>query len=112
MRGEGCSLHDFARNVGRWTIFAQVCAWYIFLCIPLLRATHFFSQVWAYYQLFAPSVYLFPPQDTYVPDVIHPAFFILRTCALWNNNKILLAAMLVTFLVSPKSIRHTTKASC
>lgn len=46
-----------------------------------------------------------------VPDVIHPAFFILRTCALWNNNKILLAAMLVTFLVSPESTRHT-KASC
>lgn len=30
--------------------------------------------------------------------VCSESFFILRTCALWNNNKILLAAMLVTFL--------------
>lgn len=30
--------------------------------------------------------------------VCSESFFILRTCALWNNNKILLAAMLVIFL--------------
>ncbi|KAG2068167.1 hypothetical protein BDR04DRAFT_1158148 [Suillus decipiens] len=38
------------------------------------------------------------------------AFFVLRTCALWNNNKILIAVMLSTFLVSSQST-HYTKAS-
>ncbi|KAG2357617.1 hypothetical protein BDR07DRAFT_1612419 [Suillus spraguei] len=38
------------------------------------------------------------------------AFFVLRTCALWNNNKILIAVMLSTFLVSFQST-HYTKAS-
>ncbi|OJA20921.1 hypothetical protein AZE42_00901 [Rhizopogon vesiculosus] len=30
--------------------------------------------------------------------ITHPGFFILRTWALWNNNRIVLAAMLVAFL--------------
>ncbi|KAG2368694.1 hypothetical protein BDR07DRAFT_1053556 [Suillus spraguei] len=38
------------------------------------------------------------------------SFFILRTCALWNNNRILLAALLVAGLMSPKSTRPTKLA--
>ncbi|KAG2038797.1 hypothetical protein BDR03DRAFT_953575, partial [Suillus americanus] len=33
-------------------------------------------------------------------------FFLLRTYALWNNNRILLAAMLSTFFVSSKSTHY------
>ncbi|KAG1739401.1 uncharacterized protein EDB91DRAFT_382292 [Suillus paluster] len=32
-----------------------------------------------------------------VPDPIHLGFFIIRTYALWNNNKIVLGAMLTAF---------------
>jgi hypothetical protein len=35
-----------------------------------------------------------------IPDLIHPAFFVLRTYALWNNNKIVLAALLAAFLAA------------
>ncbi|KAG1835990.1 hypothetical protein DFJ58DRAFT_192462 [Suillus subalutaceus] len=43
-------------------------------------------------------------------DLIHPGFFILRTYALWNKNRILLATMLSTafiFLVASFSIDFT-----
>ncbi|KAG1895631.1 uncharacterized protein F5891DRAFT_1251255 [Suillus fuscotomentosus] len=49
----------------------------------------------------------------HVPDPIHPGFFILRTCALWNNNRILLAAILVTaftFLGASIGITFATTA--
>jgi hypothetical protein len=37
-----------------------------------------------------------------VSDLIRPGFFILRTYVLWDKNKIVLAAMLSTFVVSSK----------
>ena len=37
----------------------------------------------------------------HVPDLIYAGFFILRTYALWNNNRIVLAAMLCFFAVGP-----------
>ncbi|KAG2038800.1 hypothetical protein BDR03DRAFT_981321 [Suillus americanus] len=39
--------------------------------------------------------------------VCSEGYFALRTCALWNNDRILLAAVLSTFLVSSKSTHHT-----
>ncbi|KAG1835981.1 hypothetical protein DFJ58DRAFT_917808, partial [Suillus subalutaceus] len=42
--------------------------------------------------------------------VCSEAYFALRTCALWNNDRILLTAVLSTFLVSSQSTHHT-KAS-
>ncbi|KAG1803275.1 hypothetical protein EV424DRAFT_1351558 [Suillus variegatus] len=38
---------------------------------------------------------------------ITSGFFIIRTYVFWNKNKILLAAILVTYLVSSKSTHHT-----
>jgi hypothetical protein len=35
-----------------------------------------------------------------IPHPNHPGFFIIRTYALWNNNKFVLAAMVTGFLVS------------
>jgi hypothetical protein len=37
----------------------------------------------------------------HVSDPLHPGFFILRTYALWNKNRILLVTMLSIFFVSP-----------
>ncbi|KAG2069216.1 hypothetical protein BDR04DRAFT_1232333 [Suillus decipiens] len=39
--------------------------------------------------------------------VASESFFVLRTCALWSNNRILLAAMLSSFVVSSQFIHHT-----
>jgi hypothetical protein len=49
---------------------------------------------------------LLPPRHTYVSDPIHTGFFVLRTYALWNNNRNLLIAMLSTLFVSPTPSSH------
>jgi len=45
------------------------------------------------------------PLHPHVPDSMHAGFFILRTHALWNNNRVVLAAMLFFFVVSPMPLR-------
>jgi hypothetical protein len=50
------------------------------------------------------------PRIISVSILIHLVFFILRTYALWNKNRILLISMLSIFFVSSRSIHHT-KAS-
>ncbi|KAG1844395.1 hypothetical protein C8R48DRAFT_780256 [Suillus tomentosus] len=77
------------------------------ISLVLLRAAYSLSQGSAFYYLFAPSVYLLPPQDMHVADPIHPGVFILRTYVLWDRNKILLTAILGTYLVSSQSTHHT-----
>jgi hypothetical protein len=45
-----------------------------------------------------------PPKHMRIPNLIYAGFFILRTYALWNHNRIVLAAMLLFFLVSLMSL--------
>jgi hypothetical protein len=49
---------------------------------------------------------LLPLGHTCVSDPIHTGFFVLRTYALWNNNRILLKAMLSTLFVSSTPSTH------
>ncbi|KAG1835987.1 hypothetical protein DFJ58DRAFT_192363 [Suillus subalutaceus] len=52
-------------------------------------------------------MYLSFPRTMCVSVLIPLVFFILRTYALWNKNRILLVVMLSTFFVSSQSTRHT-----
>jgi hypothetical protein len=47
-----------------------------------------------------------------VPHPNHPGFFIIRTYALWNNNKLVLAAMVIGFLVSSHSLLPQALGRC
>jgi hypothetical protein len=50
---------------------------------------------------------------TRAPDPICPVFFMIRTYALWNNNRIILVVMLFTLFVSPLSLTtHQTRGRC
>jgi hypothetical protein len=94
-------LHDFARNARYWAILAQVIAWYIpcmHVLAELLLSSHRFCFCLNHFF----RMYLVLPLHQRVSDLIHPGFFILRTYALWNNSRIMLAVMLSTFFVSFK----------
>ncbi|KAG2143658.1 hypothetical protein DEU56DRAFT_910784 [Suillus clintonianus] len=49
------------------------------------------------------------PPISRAPDLINLVFFVLRTYALWSNNRTILAAVLSAFLVSPLTL-STPKA--
>jgi hypothetical protein len=51
-------------------------------------------------------MYLSFPRHIHAPDPIYSVFFMLRTYALWNNNKVILVLMLSTFIVSPMLWPH------
>ncbi|KAG1863123.1 hypothetical protein F4604DRAFT_1049083 [Suillus subluteus] len=94
-----CSLHEewIFLLQSRWCKVKGLNA----ECFPIL------TQVLVWYQSFSPNVSLVPLYYMCVSDLIHPGFFILRTYALWNNNRVLLAAMASTFFVSSQSTHHT-----
>jgi len=91
-------LYVFARNARRSTASVHVRPWYIHECRLLWNVTS--PQVSALYPSFVPKVVILLRQHTPVSDLIHSGFFVLRIYALWNNNKIVLAVMLSTSLVS------------
>jgi hypothetical protein len=70
------------------------------------RALLFPLQVSEWYHSLALNVSLFPLRHTRASDLIPQGFFVLRTYALWNSNRIVLVAMLSTLLVSPMPSIH------
>jgi hypothetical protein len=66
----------------------------------------FLWQISEWYHSHSLNVSLLIMRYRRLPNQIHPGFFILRTYALWNNNRIVLVAVLSAFFVSHMRTPH------
>lgn len=79
---------------------------YLLMCVYGTCYTHILTERYYFHLGFAvislTCSECISPSSRYkrAPHAIRPGFFVLRTYALWSNNRIVLVAMLSTFFVS------------
>lgn len=103
MNDADCTTSPEMQDIGQYLFRYVHCTCYIHV---LAEHCSFLLQVSEWYHSLALNVSLLPPRYTRASDLIPPGFFVLRTYALWNSNRIVLVAILSTLFASPMPSIH------